>query len=55
MEQCSHCGVCVDTCYFGARKMENDELQIISENCYGCGLCVDDCGISAISMIKRSV
>lgn len=53
MEQCNHCGVCVDECYFDARKMDDDQLVITSKNCYGCGLCVDACATSAISMKKR--
>jgi Pyruvate/2-oxoacid:ferredoxin oxidoreductase delta subunit len=53
MDDCTHCGLCVDLCYFGARKMKNDKLIIISKNCYGCGLCVNSCPAECISMLKR--
>lgn len=53
MNECTHCGICRDVCFFGARIIKNDELKIISKNCYGCGLCVNTCPEECIRMIKR--
>jgi Pyruvate/2-oxoacid:ferredoxin oxidoreductase delta subunit len=50
---CSHCGACVDVCYFKARKMDGDELKVDEERCYGCGLCVDVCLENSIQMVRR--
>jgi len=52
MDDCTHCGLCVDVCFFEARKMQNDELKIVSGNCYGCGLCVSSCPAECIKMIN---
>ncbi|MFH0867094.1 MAG: 4Fe-4S binding protein [Bacteroidota bacterium] len=53
MNDCTHCGLCEDVCYFGARKMKNEMLKLISGKCYGCGLCIDSCPAGCISMMKR--
>lgn len=54
MDECTHCEICVDFCYFNARAMKNNKLKIIQKNCYGCGLCVDSCPTGCISMQKRN-
>ena len=53
MADCTSCGVCVESCYFKARVMEGDQLQVITGNCYGCGLCVDTCPTGCIEMVPR--
>lgn len=53
MEDCTHCAACVEVCSFDARKMENDNLEVIQDNCYGCGLCIDVCPTDCIQMVKR--
>jgi len=45
---CDNCGVCVEVCYFKARKMDSDKLVIEQDNCYGCGLCLDVCPVDCI-------
>ena len=50
---CVSCGLCVDLCYFGARKMVDGTLKVDKSKCYGCGLCVDTCAPGAISMKPR--
>ncbi|SYZ74431.1 conserved hypothetical protein [Candidatus Zixiibacteriota bacterium] len=53
MEDCTHCAVCTEVCYFGARKMAGGKLLLDREKCYGCGLCVDICPENCITMIRR--
>lgn len=52
-EKCVNCGVCVDRCQFGARKMVDDKLVYSKEKCFGCGVCVDFCCEGAIEMVER--
>jgi len=51
---CSHCGACVDVCYFHARHMADGELQLDRDNCYGCGLCLDVCPLDCIQLVPRT-
>lgn len=53
MDQCVHCGECIQRCYFNARSIENENIFNNFEKCYGCGLCVTVCPVSAISMHQR--
>jgi ferredoxin len=52
MVDCDFCGDCVATCYFGARKMEADELVVDRDNCHGCGLCEEVCPEGCIKMVS---
>jgi Pyruvate/2-oxoacid:ferredoxin oxidoreductase delta subunit len=51
---CNHCGACEATCYFKARKMNENELIVENELCYGCGLCIATCPEDCIQMVHRS-
>lgn len=53
LDSCTHCGECVDVCYFNARNMVDDRLVITRQKCYGCGLCSTVCPESVIRMWKR--
>lgn len=53
MEKCTFCGDCVPVCYFRARSMVDDELQLDAANCYGCGLCADACPEKCIQLVPR--
>lgn len=54
IDQCLHCGACVDICYFQARELEGEELVIDRDKCFGCGLCPDVCPVNCISMVQKS-
>lgn len=51
--KCIQCGVCVDRCTFGARKLEDGELVYDKTHCFGCGLCISTCPTETIKLIQR--
>lgn len=52
MHKCTHCGECVERCYFKARSIEDGSLLYDKTNCYGCGLCATVCPTGATVMLK---
>lgn len=47
---CSGCGVCVDSCSFGAITV--DRVALIDEGrCTGCGACIEQCPLEAITIV----
>lgn len=49
IELCTGCGICIDSCPFGAINVE-DGVAFVDESCNLCGACVDVCDFEAISM-----
>lgn len=54
IEACTHCGVCIERCIFGARQWKGDRMLYNADACYGCGLCVTTCAVKA-TVMKRNV
>jgi ferredoxin len=50
---CINCGLCVQVCYFKARRLANTILEINQDKCYGCGICVDVCPTGCLTMVER--
>lgn len=50
---CKNCGLCIESCYFKARSIVKEKLEVNQEQCYGCGLCVEACPTGCIEMKKR--
>jgi ferredoxin len=48
--RCTGCGVCVDRCHFGSRKLVDGRLEYDSDRCFGCGHCVSTCPTNAITL-----
>ncbi|MGI6224741.1 MAG: FAD-binding protein [Peptococcales bacterium] len=46
-DKCIGCGVCINTCPFGAITMEAGKA-VITDSCTSCGACVDVCAVKAI-------
>ena len=51
LEQCNHCGICIEKCIFDAVKYEKEEIAFMSDRCFGCGLCAYNCPQVAIKLI----
>lgn len=59
-DKCTHCGICVGRCTFGAFYQDGNEIRLGGESlrqvlyegdrCWGCGLCIDACPEAAIGM-----
>lgn len=53
LSNCNLCGLCVEVCYFGARKFTDGKLNLHQSRCAGCGLCQQVCPIDCILMVPR--
>lgn len=53
MSACTSCGLCEPACYFGARHVGGDGLEVDRALCYGCGLCRRACPADCIAMVPR--
>jgi len=53
LSQCNGCGLCVEVCHFGARRMQGGELVVDTSACYGCGLCADVCPEECVAVVER--
>ncbi|MBW2196091.1 MAG: 4Fe-4S binding protein, partial [Deltaproteobacteria bacterium] len=42
------CGFCVDTCFYDAVKIVDNNVLIKEDACEGCGLCVCNCPKEAL-------
>lgn len=51
--KCSLCGICVQSCPFGALSMEKEGIAV-GDNCRMCGLCVRQCPEGAIRFEQRA-
>jgi len=50
MNKCNNCGICIQRCNFGARKVIDNKLIFFQDYCFGCGMCVSECPEEAISL-----
>ncbi|MFC1887662.1 4Fe-4S binding protein [Candidatus Cloacimonadota bacterium] len=43
-DKCSGCGICIGTCPYSAREMNDDRVAVVNEIlCEGCGACISAC------------
>ena len=47
---CDGCGLCVERCFFEARRVEDGILQFADERCFWCGRCIESCPLEAIRL-----
>jgi electron transport complex protein RnfB len=49
---CTACGLCVDSCQFGALTVD-DVALVNNTSCVGCGVCVNACPDHALTLVRR--
>lgn len=54
LDKCDGCGICLERCFFNARKLEKGKSMVIGEDCYGCGLCTTTCHLEAIELVSET-
>ena len=52
-ELCDACGECLERCYFGALKLDEERgvAVVDADECMGCGLCQVVCPLEALSLV----
>jgi len=54
LEECTVCGICVDTCQQGVLDIVGDVLMVVNEDaCIACAECMDECPMGAITEIDE--
>lgn len=50
-DECTGCGICVETCPVEAITLNDNDIAEVDEGaCTECGACVDECPSEAISL-----
>jgi NAD-dependent dihydropyrimidine dehydrogenase PreA subunit len=53
-DECTGCGICVDTCTQDVLDIVRDMATVINEDaCTGCGECMEECPMGAIEDIEE--
>ncbi|KYO64502.1 electron transfer flavoprotein subunit alpha [Thermovenabulum gondwanense] len=52
-ENCTGCGICVETCAYKGIRLDSKGIAEITENCILCGQCVDSCPVEALYMEEK--
>lgn len=50
-DECTGCGICVDTCPNDVLELIDDVSTVVNEEaCTGCGACAEECPMEAIKI-----
>jgi NAD-dependent dihydropyrimidine dehydrogenase PreA subunit len=53
-DECTACGICVDTCPNGVLDIVGDSVSVVNEDeCTACGDCMEECPMGAIEEIEE--
>lgn len=50
---CIGCGDCIPSCFFEARQLDGDHIELIDDLCFGCGVCLTACPQVAIQLVHQ--
>ena len=54
VDECSACGICVDTCAEGVLDIVGDAATVVNEDaCTACAECMEECPMGAIEEIEE--
>jgi ferredoxin len=51
-ELCVGCGLCMESCQFGALKVREKKIFVKPRRCMGCGVCVSKCPKGALTLVR---
>ncbi|TEU11649.1 MAG: 4Fe-4S dicluster domain-containing protein [Anaerolineales bacterium] len=49
---CVGCGICADSCQFGALSVSDGLVAVDTTACMGCSVCVSKCPEGALSLVR---
>ena len=49
-DKCIGCGECLESCFFDARHLDGNIMQLVDDLCFGCGSCMTYCPEQAIRL-----
>jgi ferredoxin len=49
---CTGCGLCVESCPFGALSLDDDAAVVDDKVCMGCGVCIARCPRGALALVR---
>lgn len=50
-EECTGCGVCIDSCPNDVLDLEDDLAIVVNgDNCDGCGTCAEECPMGCVEV-----
>ncbi|MCL1879652.1 MAG: 4Fe-4S binding protein [Actinomycetia bacterium] len=53
-DECTGCGICVDTCEHSVLDIVQDLATVVNEDaCTACGDCMEECPMAAITEIEE--
>ncbi|MDO8915935.1 MAG: 4Fe-4S binding protein [Coriobacteriia bacterium] len=53
-DECSGCGICVDTCPDSVLELVDDKAEPVNEDdCTGCASCMEECPMGAIVEVEE--
>ncbi len=52
-DRCTDCGLCLESCFFEAHRLEDGRHHFADERCFGCGRCIESCPEGVIRLERQ--